>query len=449
MANSLTILIVVAYLLICILIGVFAKRRQTPEGFFLADRKVGLFQSTATISAGYMGAGFFLVNAAFVFIYGISAAWMFIGLFIGFLIFSKFGLFLKKHDDEKKYYTLSDYFQSRHGKKIAKWATLSVFLVYFGIVVNQFIGGAKVLGQLSGWSYSISLFLIALVVLIYLLLGGFKSVVKTDILQYLMIFILPILLFFIIKSSISLPVEYFNIFNAGAVNIIAFFLFGVLSNFMFADLWQRVYAAKNQKVVKKAFFYSGISVLLVGAFITYVGLLTRSMFQSIDPDLTMIQGLSSLVPNSLLILTLLFFFAVIMSSIDTAIFTLSVSTSRDIINFKKKLTKEKEVFYTKVSLFVLTILTVAIALIYPKMAELAIIYSSLGISLAPMVVISWLAKKPNIRSMKWGIILGIISVLVLVFGFKFIHPGLGIVALFVSTLVYFVTFRIIKDFKKS
>jgi Na+/proline symporter len=76
------------------------------------------------------------------------------------------------------------------GKKAGKVSAHVLTVVYVLFIMNQFIAGSAILSVLSGWTYFASLWISALVVLIYLLLGGMRSVVQTDIFQYLTMMLL-------------------------------------------------------------------------------------------------------------------------------------------------------------------------------------------------------------------------------------------------------------------
>lgn len=439
-----TITLIIIFFIICLVLGYIASRKKSSEGYFIAERNLGTFVSTATITASFIGANTLLVYTAFVFMYGISAFWTFIGYMLGFFLFGLFGVYLKKKADEKRYYTLSDYFHDRHGKRIAMLATFAVFVVYFGSLINQYIGGAKVLSQISGWSYELALILVATVILAYLIMGGFKAVVKTDAFQYTIIIILPLVLIYSLTEGVAVPIEHWNIFNAGIVNILAFFFYGLFSVFIYAEFWQRAYAAKNSKTVKKAFNLAGISYVFIGLLFTYIGLVARTVFPGSDPDIAAVNSFTQLIPETLLIVTMVMLFAIIMSSADTVLFVLAMNLSQDILNRNRKLNPEKEMFYTKLAFILFSVLAVGIAIIYPKMAEIVIVYVSLGIGLAPLVIISWLDSKADVQSMVIAFLSTVITVLIMVFFFAFIDPALGFIAILESFVVYFVVVAVKK-----
>ncbi|MFW5746996.1 MAG: sodium:solute symporter family protein [Nanoarchaeota archaeon] len=434
-----TAALLIVYFSVCLGIGWISRRHKGSEDFFLARRTLGIFSVAGSSAAGYIGANFLLINMSFVYLYGISAAWMFVGFLIGFILFSRFGIFLKKHADRKRYFTLSDYFHDRHGRVLAGLATFSVFVIYFGAVVNQYVGGAKVLHQISGWPYLISLLLIAVTVAAYLILGGFRSVIRTDTFQIILIILLPLLLIVSVSRGISLPAEYFNPLNAGIINIIAFLLYGFFNNFVYAELWQRVYAAKDTKTIKIAFPIAGAIIFAVGIMVTYIGLLVRSSFPAIDPDLTAVYGITRIVPSSLLIVALIFLFAAIMSSIDTVLFVLSTLISRDILPHSNH--PYRMILYGRISIAFISSLAVLAAYLFPRMLDIAILYSAVGLIMGPLVVVSWLSKKPNRKAMIISYLVTLLVLLILVLGFGIIHPGLGLVTIVLNALVYLILFR--------
>ena len=213
MADVLTIILLVIFLATSILIGYFASRKEDSEGYLIANRKLGIFQSVMTISGSFIGAMTLLVYTAFVFTYGISAIWIFIGYLIGFVIFTFFALHLKDYSKGKKFYTPADYFTHRFDRKTALYVMIAIFIFYFGALIAQFVGSGKILTEITGMNYSVSVIVIFVVIMSYLLMGGFKSVVKTDVFQFSILGILLLVIGYTIRGGLQVPVTHFNIFN--------------------------------------------------------------------------------------------------------------------------------------------------------------------------------------------------------------------------------------------
>src|SRR3989344_1236892 len=105
MVNSIDLILILIYFIIVVLIGFLAKRKETREGFLIGERKVGTFLLTSTIIASLFGGNSLVTFSAFVYQYGISAIWAYIGTSIGFLALILFSKKLKNLADENRLYT--------------------------------------------------------------------------------------------------------------------------------------------------------------------------------------------------------------------------------------------------------------------------------------------------------------------------------------------------------
>ena len=86
------------------------------------------------------------------------------------------------------FYTLSDYFYLKYGKAVGFLSSIIVLTYMLLMLMVQLIGGAKAVAHLSGGSFSTSFILISVTIFIYIVFGGFKAVIKTDIIQFFAIF---------------------------------------------------------------------------------------------------------------------------------------------------------------------------------------------------------------------------------------------------------------------
>jgi len=444
--DLLAISVIVLFFLINIIIGFFVSKKLDIEGYFIANRKLGLFQSVMTISGTFIGAMTLLVYTAFVFTFGISAIWMFIGFCIGFIIFSFFAIYLKKHSKGKKFYTMTDYFKFRFGKKVALAIIAVIFIWYFGTLSAQFIGGGKVLMELTSCSFEICAVIMCAVILFYLILGGFKSVVQTDVFQFIILGLIICAMAFILQSEVSVPLSHFNPFNAGIANIIAFLMFGILTPFATQDYWQRIFAMKDIKTAKRTFIISGFLVLFISIFLTYIGLVARTVFTNIDPDTAAVYGFTQLVPPFLVGFVAIAFFAAILSTADTFLFLLAVNFTNDILGMKDKDPRGK-IKYTRIAIIVIGVLALALALVYQNIVGITIIFKSIGLSVAPIVILIWFTKG-NRNAIISTVIIS--TLLVLAFSLTgFIKPELALVSIIGGFLIYGLAMAVSKIVKSK
>ena len=94
--------LLIAFFIITLFIGFIASRKEDTEGYLIANRKLNTFQSVMTLCGSFIGAMSLLVYPAFVFTYGISAMWIFIGYLLGFIFFSFFALYQKEKQAHRK-----------------------------------------------------------------------------------------------------------------------------------------------------------------------------------------------------------------------------------------------------------------------------------------------------------------------------------------------------------
>lgn len=115
---TLTITFFLIYIAIVVAIGIMTSRKETEEDFMIADRKVAGIQVAATMSAGFFDGAVLSIYLAYIYQYGISATWLFVGLALGFILLRrKYAKIIKQKADEMKAYTMAEYFYKIFGKR--------------------------------------------------------------------------------------------------------------------------------------------------------------------------------------------------------------------------------------------------------------------------------------------------------------------------------------------
>ena len=86
--------VLIGFTVLGILLGRMTSK-DSVDDFALGGRSLGFFPSLMTLSGTFVSAVTLMVYTSFVYIYCISAAWIFIGYTLGFLLFIPFALKLK------------------------------------------------------------------------------------------------------------------------------------------------------------------------------------------------------------------------------------------------------------------------------------------------------------------------------------------------------------------
>jgi len=406
-------LIISAYFLVILVVGALTGRKQDKEEFLISGRKLTAVQATATIFSSRIGAAILLTYTALVYMYGIGALWYFVGSVFGLFVFYFFGLKIKKIADKEKFYTMPDFFFFMKGKFAGYLATLITIIIMFGWVVLNFTAGAKLVSEYTPISYDLSVIIVGVIILLYLLAGGFDAVVKTDIVQTFGIFLLFVLMMFLLTTTATKPqLVFMDLFSLPAMQIISFFLAGFFIPMASPELWQRVYAIKNKKHFRRSILLSSVFYIIVGFILLLIGLIIRTDIPDIEADTSLIVGFSRLLPVGLAGLSVVIIYSSVSSSADTYMFTAAASVTQDFLQ-KTGLTRSTNLRKTmRYSMVVLMILGISMALVLRDIVDATFFFVSLTMSLGLLVLVLWIAPKINKLSVNLSIFFCLIGVII-------------------------------------
>jgi Na+/proline symporter len=440
------IILLTLYALTCLGIGLHASRRKSDSDFMIAGRKIGIIGFVTSVVASYIGGAALVAYTAYVYRFGVSAIAVFLGTAIGFMVFIPYAMKLRRFSGEKQFYTLSDWFAFRMGKTVGLASSVILLLVYSGMLLNQFIAGSSILANISGWSYETGLIISSGIIATYLLAGGFRSVIRTDIFQYMVIFVMIVVLGVVMmgdRRTFAMELVDLSRMNIGMT--IAFCAFGILIIFQSAEYWQRVYGAKSDRVVRNGFIGSAIFTFITGLAITMVGLAAHTHVQGIEARDAFATGLTLLMPDQLLGAALILIFAAIMSSADTQIFVLASSVAVDWFDklSGRKSDDRRRMQITRLGIIAFTSLSFLGAFFLRDLVAVIVFITGIGFTIIPAAIASfhWVIRP---RAAMASFISGTAYILVLT-GIAFFQPkpfeffkdnaDLAIISIVISTLV--------------
>lgn len=438
-------ILLILYALVCVAIGFWSSRSKKDEDYLIAGRKMTTFGFVSSVIASYIGGAAVVAYSAYVYEFGISAIAVFVGTSAGFLIFIPYAIKLRKISSEQQFLTLSDWFFYKYDKQTGLLSAIILFVVYFGMLINQFIAGSSILAHISGLSYEAALLISSSIITIYLLAGGFKSVIKTDIFQYVILFVLFVLLgFVLIKEDQSFTKELLDFSRMDPLMTVVFIAFGVLIIFQSAEYWQRVYAAKNNKVVIRGLRISALLVVITGLAVSVVGLSAHLHIPGIESRNAFGEGLTLLISPKFIGLSLVLLFAAIMSSADTIIFVLASSLSKDYIaNFSKKETTNRNLkSMTRWFILLFAVLGFIFAFFFRDLVTVIIFITGLGFTVIPAALGSFHFRIHRQAALA-SFVAGVLYVLILIVSGNLI-PELSIASIVVASVVLVVVQQIFK-----
>lgn len=444
----LALLLFFLYILILVGIGIFTSKNQTEEGFMLSDRKVGGVFLPTTLAAGFFDGAILATYIAYIYQFGFSAIWLFLGLIVGFLFLQLFVHKIKAKADQMHIYTMPEYFFRLFGKYSGLLFSIMIIVQFIGLLIVNLIISGKVLTAIFPISYTLAVIIGGVIVLFYLALSGFKAVIRTDFFQVILMFLMVITVggYLIFRNPNTLST--INIGNINPADLIAFIVLGVFVIFTAPDLWQRIFAARDVFSLKMGLRGASVILVLLALVISIVGIVTRQYFPGIKPEDALVVGFSSLLPFFLKELGLVLLYAVSLSSTDTATFVISSILTRDLKNYSPKFMKTSMRIMTRIFVGILLTLAVITAILYQNIISIMLSLASLSVGLFPIVFGS-LFWKLNKTAVFFSLLLAFLSVILLL-GFGYINPQTSLISLPVSLVTlllisFFVKFRFIKS----
>ncbi len=438
---TLTILFFLIYIAVVVIIGIVSSRKETEEDFMIANRKVSGVQVAATMSAGFFDGATLSIYLAYIYLYGMSATWLFVGLAIGFILLRKYyAHIIKRKADEAHAYTMPEYFFKIFGKRNGLMFSFLLVLQYFLLMAVNFIIAGKVLSLIFPLPYYISVIIGGIVILTYLLLAGFKAVIKTDFFQLVIMFVMTLTVAIFLFGKTSIPISEFNPITLGFGNLIGFLLLGSIGILVAPDLWQRIFATKDETNLKRGLGYSAIILPLLAIIISIVGLATKQFFPDILPENALITGFSQLLPLGLKEFGMVLLYAVALSSSDTITFMISSIFTRDLKNYTKKYSEESMKKLTRFFMLLFVVITVIVAIFYQNIIALGLSMGSLSLALFPAILGSFYWKL-NERAVFWSLFISFVSVIIIFIADK-VTPENAAISLPVALISLFILQKI-------
>ncbi len=178
-----------AYLVLLFGIGWWGDRRfgTTYEGFVTADKSLGGWVAAISAAASSESAWVMLGLSGLGYSKGIAAYWAAIGCVLGFTATSLFVVVqLRRSSGGMQILTLGDYLEHllgdrRHVIKVVSSLLITLFMLVY--VVAQFVGTGKQMAGMQLMSYHSGVAAGAVIIGIYVLIGGYAAVCWTDMLQ--------------------------------------------------------------------------------------------------------------------------------------------------------------------------------------------------------------------------------------------------------------------------
>lgn len=378
------------YVALTVIVIVAVSRNMNNEGYLIANRNLGTISTALSLTVSKFGGGLIIGLGSLIYVYGFSIFWFYIGFVFGYLSFYKFSLKLKDLSDKHKIYTMSDYYHVVHGSFIGNIASVLCFLCVLGLTCINLIGGANVIEKISAIPFEYALILMALFVGIYIALGGFRSVVATDVLQAGIIAICLCLFVFTFEKNQFSGLDFSLKTQQFLEPVVMFqFLFGFSFPFAMPDVWPRIYAIKEKALLKISLTLTAVCFSVFGFILTTLLLIIQNELPSMEPIEAIIKGFQELLPSYLGGAMLVFLFAAVMSSLDSFLFQANIHLVKDFHFLEGKSFSKNLKMRSNLAMIFVLVIGLFVAFTIPDIVKMIMFFNVIVYILCFMALLSW------------------------------------------------------------
>lgn len=351
--HTIDFLVVIAYLIVLIGIGYwvsFVKKKKEGENLFLAGNSLTWPSIGFTMWGINVGPSMLIASASIGYTTGIVAGnfgwYAFIFIFLLAVVFAPRYL-------SAKVQTLPEFMGKRFGqstRNILAWYSLATILISW-LALTLFAGGILV-GQILNLPLWLSVIILVLIAAFFTIAGGLKAIAYTNVFQMLLLIIVSAILTIVglhkaggfMNVFHNTPGEYWNLFlpkdnpNYPWIAIILGYpIMGVWFWCTDQSMVQSVLGAKNLKQGQLGANFTGWLKILDVALFIIPGITCFVLFPDLaDPDEAYMTMVTRLLPVGMTGMVMAVLIAALVSTIDSALNSLSTVFTMDIYLKKHK-----------------------------------------------------------------------------------------------------------------
>jgi len=370
--QNLALLLIIAVSLLFAVIGIlYSRKHQGLSNYLTAGRNVGTTSLTTSLVASALGAWILFGPAS-------AATWGGIGAVIGYSLGTAFPMiaFIFLGTKIRKVFprghTLTEFIHYKFGKKLFKLILILTVFYMFIFLCAEVTAVSMLVNYISGTPLWLTATLVIVTTLVYTLYGGLRASILTDNIQFFIVIILLLIcayyLFSLNSDSISFQViqtnsqhllssKYIPNYTAG----LTFFIAVAATNLFHQGNWQRVFAAKNNKVLKKSLWMSFIIIIPIVFFMGISGIIAVSLDSAVNPDLAFFSILLKDKTEFLSVIIIILAVSLAISTIDTLVNAISSLVVVDGKNLYGDPKKRDFLRLSKIFIIILSVISLIIA----------------------------------------------------------------------------------------
>jgi SSS family solute:Na+ symporter len=302
---------------------------------------------------------------------GLTGAWWLLVGSVGLLVL---GFFFARKVRSAALYTLPELVERQYDRRMSLAASILIVIAWVGVVAGQIVAAGTVLSILGIGSVAFWMAAFTIVCVVYAILGGQFSIIRTDVFQAVLLFLGIFVALTLVFSQVggldglktSLPPGYFSFPTSPEFDwkmLLSLLILVGATYVVGPDMYSRLFCARGEKTAQRSTLLSAFLFIPLAFAIVFIGMAARVLYPEISAEGAFPQVITSVLSPGLSGLILAALVAALMSSADTCLLTQSVILTEDIVKrVYPALDERKTIFVTRLSLIGLGLVALGLAM---------------------------------------------------------------------------------------
>ena len=372
-------LIINAYCALCLYIGLFTvKNIKSIKDFATSHRNYSTFVIISTVAATLIGGGTTFGLAGEVFSQGISYSFIISGAALNQFLIALF--IAPRLDPIRNCISVGEMMGKKYGKIGQVVTGIATTRISTGMVGAQVIAIGYIFHYFTGMSQLTGILIGCSVLIIYSGFGGMRSVITTDLVQFITLIIgIPLLCFVGLKAvggfsalSAALPKSHLSIFvgSGQKASAIATFLTFCTVGAFYPSFIQRQLITRNKKQAIRVATLNGFMSIPFYFIVGIIGLIAFTLDSTQSSNMALPYLVKTILPVGLRGFVIAGLLAIMMSTADSELNIAAVAIVNDVLRPLKLIKEKYELKYAQIFTFILGISTIVLALNFNRVIDI-------------------------------------------------------------------------------
>ncbi len=324
------LIIIAVYFLAVIAIGITTHRKLWRlDDFLAAGRKYSSLFIAGTLMATAIGGSATIGLSGLGFSQGLTGSWWLLAGCVGLVVL---GLLFAKKVRNYGLYTLPGLIEKQYGQRVAFAASIFIVVAWIAVTAGQILAAGKILGALGIGSPILWMVIFTLIFVGYTLAGGQYAIIRTDILDIIIIFIGIFLGLGIVLWQVggigglmnSLPPDRMSFPVSprfDGMDLLSFLLLVGLVYVAGPDIYARLFCAKDSRTAKVSTLWAAVILIPFAFCITLIGMGAFVLFPQISPEQAFPSVITGVLPPFVAGIVLAALISAVMSSASATLWS--------------------------------------------------------------------------------------------------------------------------------